>query len=101
MRILAVLFAVVPILTTRARAESPAPLRLAVVGLVHGHVAGFFRNNLHRNDIQLVGIFDPDAKLRERYAKQYRLDPELLYGDLDEMLEKTRPQAAVVYTNTF
>ena len=101
MRLLPLFIAALSVLSTRASAESATPLRLAVVGLVHGHVAGFFRNNLHRNDIQIVGICDPDAQLRDRYAKQYRIDPELLYGDLGEMLEKTRPQAAVVYTNTY
>ena len=32
------------------------PLRVAVVGLVHGHVEGFFAHNLHRSDIQIVGV---------------------------------------------
>ena len=76
-------------------------LRLVVIGLEHGHVAGFFRNNLARKDIEIVGIADADRALSERYAKQYRLDARLLYADVNEMLQKTHPQAAVVYTSTF
>lgn len=82
-------------------AQDRAPLRIVVIGLEHGHVAGFFRNNLARQDIRVVGIADADRALSERYAKQYRLDPHLLYGDVNDMLQKTHPQAAVVHTSTF
>lgn len=77
------------------------PLRLVIIGLEHGHVAGFFHNNLERKDIQIVGIADADHALCERYAKQYHLDPKLFHDDASEMLDKTRPQAAVIYTSTF
>ena len=77
------------------------PLSIVVIGLEHGHVAGFFRNNLHRTDVSVVGIADPNHALSEKYAKQYKLDPHLLYADVDDMLTKTHPQAAVVYTSTF
>ena len=40
-----------------------AKLRIGVVGLVHGHVAGFFRQALHRDDVEIVGIAEPDAAL--------------------------------------
>ncbi|HZD30873.1 MAG TPA: gfo/Idh/MocA family oxidoreductase, partial [Candidatus Angelobacter sp.] len=42
------------------------PMRVAVVGLVHGHVEGFFQHNLNRNDIQIVGITDPNQLLFAR-----------------------------------
>jgi predicted dehydrogenase len=80
---------------------NPAPLRVAVVGLVHGHVDGFFQHNLNRTDIQIVGITDPSQALFARYAKQFTLDPKLYFAGLDEMLDKTRPQAVLVYTSTF
>ena len=68
-------------------AESPAqsqsrgkPLRVAIVGLVHGHVAGFLGPALKRSDIQIVGIAEPDQQLAQRYANQFKLDPQLLYS---------------------
>lgn len=82
-------------------AQERHALKVVVIGLEHGHVAGFFRNNLHRRDIEIVGIADADRELSERYAKQYRLDSHLLYADVNDMLEKTHPVAAVVYTSTF
>src|SRR5271166_1109585 len=85
-----------------AVAQTPAPpLRVAVVGLVHGHVEGFFQHNLHRTDVQIVGISDPSQSLFARYAKQFDLDPKLYYASLDDMLEKTHPQAVLVYTSTY
>jgi glucose-fructose oxidoreductase len=86
-------------------AESPAqpagkPLRVAIVGLVHGHVAGFLGPALKRNDIQIVGIVEPDQQLARRYADQYKLDPQLLYSDVEKMLTAVQPQAVLVYTDT-
>ncbi len=81
--------------------STTAPLRVAVVGLVHGHVEGFFQHNLHRPDIEIVGVSDPSQSLFERYAKQFNLDLKLYYSNLDDMLTKTHPQAVLVYTSTF
>jgi predicted dehydrogenase len=78
-----------------------SPMRLAIAGLVHGHVAGFFQHSLHRSDIQLVGIAEPDAQLAERYATQFGLDHAILFRDLEKMLEKTHPQVVLAYTSTF
>ena len=38
-------------------AATAAPLRVAIAGMVHGHVEGFLQHSLHRPDIQIVGIF--------------------------------------------
>jgi len=86
--------------TASAQPTSPA-LRVAIVGLVHGHVHGFFQQNLHRTDIEIVGISDPSQALFARYAKQFGLDPKLYYPSLDDMLRKAHPQAALVYTSTY
>jgi glucose-fructose oxidoreductase len=78
-----------------------APLRVGVVGLVHGHVAAFFSAAIGRSDIQIVGVSEPDRQLFDRYAQQYRLDPNLHFSTLDEMISRAHPQAVLVYTNTF
>ena len=76
------------------------PLRVAIVGLVHGHVAGFLGPALKRSDIQIVGIVEPDQQLAHRYANQFKLDPQLLYSDVEQMLTTVQPQAVLVYTDT-
>src|SRR5262245_4753214 len=44
------------------------PLRLAIAGLVHGHVSGFLKGAQGRTDVQIVGIYDPDAELLKQYG---------------------------------
>src|SRR6267378_8181404 len=98
-----VLFSLIP--DSQAQTQTDANtkssrLRVAIVGLVHGHVSGFFAQSLHRPDIQIVGIFEPDRQIFSRYQGQFQLDRALLFTNLEEMLQQTRPQAALVYTNT-
>jgi predicted dehydrogenase len=76
------------------------PLRVAVAGLVHGHVAGFFGPALKRNDIKIVGIAEPDQALALRYADESKLDKSLLHSDVEQMLAKVKPQALLVFTDT-
>ena len=76
------------------------PLRVAIVGLVHGHVAGFLGPALKRSDIQIVGIAEPDQQLARRYANQFKIDPQLLYSDVEQMLTEAQPAAVLVYTDT-
>src|SRR5579859_584455 len=83
------------------RPAEPEPFRVAIAGLVHGHVEGFFSNSLHRPDLYIAGISDPDRNLFDRYAAQFKLDLALYHGDLEEMLRTTSPQAVLVYSNTF
>jgi glucose-fructose oxidoreductase len=108
MRCFSTLFFLVPLLvaTTLSRAQSNpvenrTPLRVAIVGLVHGHVHGFLQQSMHSSEIQIVGIAEPDQKLALQYAARYGFEKTLLFADLDEMLQKTHPQAVLVYTNTY
>src|SRR6195256_4631852 len=84
-----------------ASAENKAPLKVAIVGLVHRHVHGFMQQSLHSSEIQIVAIAEPDQKLALQYAARYGFEKTLLFADLDEMLQKTHPQAVLVYTNTY
>ena len=76
------------------------PLRVAIVGLVHGHVAGFLGPALKRSDIEIVAIVEPDQQLAHRYTDQFKLDRQLLYRNVEQMLTTVRPQAVLVYTDT-
>lgn len=76
------------------------PLKVAIVGLVHGHVAGFLGPALKRNDIQIVGIAEPDQQLAQRFAKEFKLDAQLLYTNIEQMLAKVHPSALLIYTDT-
>lgn len=82
-------------------AETSRALRVGIVGLVHGHVTGFLEQSRHNPEIEIVGIAEPDQKLASSYALRYGFKPELLFADLEDMLQKSHPQAVLVYTNTY
>jgi predicted dehydrogenase len=84
-----------------AHANAQAPFRIAMVGLVHGHVAGFFGQALKRPEVQIVGIAEPDRALFDRYARKYNLNEKLYFSSQEQMLSAVRPDAVVLYTNTF
>jgi predicted dehydrogenase len=77
------------------------PLRVAIAGLAHGHVEGFFRKSLTRSDIQIVGVAEADQRVVARYADEFHLDRSLFFSDLETMLGRTHPQAILAYTNTY
>src|SRR3954469_19204459 len=78
-----------------------APLRLAIVGLAHGHVSGFLRSAKPRTDIKIVAVFDPDPALTASYAKANGFAPEMMFNDLAAMLDRVKPEAVATFTSTF
>jgi predicted dehydrogenase len=100
---IAKLFAVALLLPVAqlASAQSSVPLRVAIAGLVHGHVHGFLDQSRHSPEIDIVGIAEPDQRLLDAAASRYGFDRSQLFTDLDAMLAKTHPQAVLVYANTY
>lgn len=76
------------------------PVRIGIAGLSHSHVIPLLRN-LDREDIQIVGIAESNTDLSGRYADAYKIDKNLLYESLDEMLEKTKPDGVITFTSIF
>ena len=74
------------------------PTRVSIVGLTHGHVQGFLHNLPHHPEIEVVGISEPDAALRRKYAGLFHLDSKLFFASEETMLKSTHPQAILVYT---
>jgi predicted dehydrogenase len=84
-----------------AIAQDAPPLRVAIAGLDHGHVDGFFRALQKRKDVEIVGVFDPDPGLHAKYGKLYGIAGDLFFTDLGAMLDKVKPEAVATFTNTF
>ena len=104
MRLLgAVACAALPAMFPVTAQEPPAaaPLRLAIAGLVHGHVSGFLRAAQPRSDVRIVGIFEPDAALLKSYGERFKLPPDVLFTDLATMIERTSPEAVASFTSTY
>jgi predicted dehydrogenase len=97
-----VLFALMAVpFAAGAQAPPNGPLRLAVAGLVHGHVDGFFHAIKDRNDVQIAGILETDRSLAKRYADRYGFAESLFFTDIDAMIEKTHPEAVAIFSGTF
>jgi len=75
------------------------PLRVAIVGLEHGHVEGFLHMLSQHPDVQLVGIADADSNLVAKYRSRYNLSESLFFKTQAEMIEVRRPAAVLVYTS--
>ncbi len=74
------------------------PVRVAIVGLVHGHVGGFLKTLSQSHDATLVAIVEPDTALAQKYAIRFHIDNKLLYTNLEKMMEEQHPDAVLVYT---
>jgi predicted dehydrogenase len=84
----------------RAYVQDGSELRLAIAGLTHDHVHGAF-SRLDAGDIAVVGIYEPNTALAERYAAQHNIDRALLFTDLGKMLDTVKPQAVAAFGSIF
>ncbi len=77
-----------------------APLRVGIAGLTHGHVQGILRA-ASEGVVEIAGIAEPNRDLAERLMKQYKIAPSLWYADLNQMLEKTKPEAVTAFGSIY
>lgn len=79
-------------------AQTQQPVRVAIVGLEHGHVSGFLQAFPKQQDVELVAIVDEDAALRAKYEQEFHLDHGLFFAQLEDAIAAKHPQALLVYT---
>lgn len=79
-----------------AGADPTPPLRIAIVGLTHGHVEGLLWNASQGKNVRIVGIYEPDTALFDRLTKKYNVDPSVRFDTLEEMLDEAKPEAVSV-----
>ena len=68
------------------------PVRIGIAGMSHDHVFGLWRRP-KRDDIEIVGIYEPDRALAERYAKRFSFRFDRLFDDLGAMVDAVHPEA--------
>src|SRR5438128_6333060 len=81
-----------------AEGADEKPLRLAIAGLVHGHVDGFLRAAKNRPGVTIVGIADPDSALHRKYAQRHGLPDAIFFTDVETMLDRVKPEAVASFT---
>jgi predicted dehydrogenase len=84
----------------RAYVQDTPKLRLAIAGLTHDHVHGAFRR-LDAGDIAVVGVYEPNTALAQRYAAEHHVDRALLFTDLGKMLDTVKPEAVAAFGSIY
>src|SRR5689334_4595374 len=89
--------AILSCITTHAQHK---PLRVGVAGLTHGHV-GWILNYKKPEVVEVVGIAEPDRSLAEMYSRKYGFSMDIVYSSLEEMLDKTKPDAVTAFNSIY
>jgi len=77
-----------------------APLKVGVAGLTHTHVHWILGRDAI-DDIEIVGIAEPNRELATRYTKQHGLSMDLVYDSLEEMIQQTQPEAITAFGSIY
>jgi predicted dehydrogenase len=83
-----------------ASAAADKPLRIAIAGLVHGHVTGFMRQLNGRADVELVGVYEPDAALRDAFRTRHGIAEDRMFASVDDLIARTKPEAVAAFSST-
>ena len=75
-------------------------IRLAVVGLSHGHSRSILKRS-DNVDFELVGICESNTELVKSLSQQYEIPPEIIYTDLVAMLDDVNPEAVVAFGSIY
>jgi scyllo-inositol 2-dehydrogenase (NADP+) len=97
---IAILFLCISTMKAQNNVAVNKPLRVAVVGLVHAHVHWILGRE-KKGDIEIVGIAEPNHELAEAYSKQHGYSMNIVYSSMEEMIEKTKPEAVFAFNSIF
>jgi hypothetical protein len=50
--------------------------------------------------VQLVGIYEPEGLLVERYAKEFRFSQDLVHQELAKLLDLVKPEAVLAFSSS-
>ena len=95
-------FLIILFISSSAKAQtiSDKPIRLAIAGMTHAHIA-FILGRKDKGDFILSGVYEPNTELAQRLAKRYGFSPDLIYSDLGKMLDKVKPEAVVAFGSVY
>lgn len=83
-----------------SQAQNDKPLRLGVVGLSHGHLWEVL-SRLDRGDFEVVGVAEKNTQLWNNKLLKAKVADNLFFQDLNDMLDKTKPEAVIVYESIY
>jgi len=71
-------------------------VRIVIARLTHSHVGGIL-GRAQKGDVQVVGIYETDNTVVERYRARFNFDRKLVGTDLGKMLDEAKPEAVVAF----
>ena len=81
--------------------QSQTPVRIGIDGLTHDHIHGLLKNFNKRSDIQIVGIAEKNKDRAQQLSKQYGYSMDMVYDDLETMIDQTKPQGVVAFNSIY
>ena len=84
----------------QAQSTIQKPIRMAIAGMTHGHIA-FILGRKDKGDFQLVGVYEPNTELADKLSKKYGFDQNLIFNNLEKMLDQVKPEAVVAFGSIF
>ncbi|PVD52912.1 oxidoreductase [Terrimonas sp.] len=76
------------------------PVRIAVAGIAHGH-SGWILGHKPVGYMTLTGVYEKDPVLLKKSAQHFKLNDNILYNDLETMLDKVKPEAVVAFGSIY
>lgn len=78
-------------------AKKPLPdLKVGIMGLNHDHIH-LILTEYSKGNVNIVGIAEPNKKLREKFGKAYNLPDSLFFDDLKKMCTTRKPAMVLGY----
>jgi predicted dehydrogenase len=86
--------------TAFGQQQGAKPVRIAIAGTSHSHV-NWILGRKDKTDVVIAGIYETDKQLIDRQIAKFKLDSNLVYNDLNAMLEKVKPDVVVAFGSIY
>ncbi len=80
-------------------AAAPTPIRVVVARLTHDHVGRVW--SVPHPDVEIVGVYEPNAALVNRLAEKFGFSRGIVYSDMKKMLDAVKPDAVVAFGSIY
>jgi predicted dehydrogenase/ketosteroid isomerase-like protein len=78
---------------------APPPIRVVVARLTHDHVGRVW--SVPHPDVEIVGVYEPNAALVDRLAPRFGFNRSIVYSDMKKMLDAVKPDAVVAFGSIY
>lgn len=76
------------------------PVRVGIARMTHDHINFILQRPKH-SDIEIVGIAEANAAVVDRYVEKYDINRDIVYNDLDQMLDNTHPEVVTAFGSIY